>query len=202
MLASHRPLSVLSAIPLLLLPALAAAHVTHDNLGGFVSGFTHPLLGPSHIVAMVAVGLWGGFLGQPAIWLLPVTFPLVMAMGGVLGIVGVPLPAVEVGIALSGIVLGLMVALAARPPLPIAALLVAIFAIFHGYAHGTALPGAASPLTYSAGFVVATGLLHLAGIALGLLVHWPAGRVVVRAVGGAIAAAGAYFLWPFVTGVT
>ncbi len=159
-----------------------------------MGGFAHPLFGPDHVVAMVAVGLWGAFLGAPAIWLLPIVFPLVMAGGGVLGILGVPLPAVETGIAMSAVVLGMMVALAAKPPLWVAAVLVGIFAIFHGHAHGAELPPGADAVAYSVGFVVATGLLHLAGIAFGLLARWPAGRLAVRATGGAIALAGLAFL--------
>jgi len=106
----------------------------------------------------------------------------------------VPLPAVEVGIALSAVALGAMVAFAAPPPLWVAALLVGAFAIFHGHAHGTELPGAANPLAYGLGFVVATGLLHLTGIAFGLLVRWPVGERAVRAARGLIACAGLYFL--------
>lgn len=121
-------------------------------------------------------------------------FPLVMAFGGALGVIGVPVPAVETGIAASAVVLGAMVALAARPPLWIAAVIVAAFAIFHGHAHGTELPEAANPLAFSIGFVVATGLLHLCGTAFGLIVRWPAGRVAVRAGGGVIALAGLGFL--------
>jgi urease accessory protein len=143
---------------------------------------------------MVAVGLWGAFLGAPAIWLLPIVFPLVMALGGVMGILGVPLPGVETGIAVSAIVLGLMVALAAKPPLPIAAVLVGAFAIFHGHAHGAELPPGTDAVAYSIGFVVATGVLHLTGIAFGQLARWPAGRIAVRAAGGAIALAGVAFL--------
>ncbi len=182
---------------MVLLIAVAAtpafAH-TGSMSGGFMGGFAHPLFGPDHVVAMVAVGLWGAFLGAPAIWLLPIVFPLVMAGGGVLGILGVPLPAVETGIAMSAVVLGMMVALAARPPLWVAAVLVGIFAIFHGHAHGAELPPGADAVAYSVGFVVATGLLHLAGIAFGLLARWPAGRFAVRAAGGAIALAGLAFL--------
>jgi urease accessory protein len=152
------------------------------------------MFGPDHVVAMVAVGLWGAFLGAPAIWLLPIVFPLVMAFGGVLGIVGVPIPAVEAGIAASAVVLGLMVALAARPPLWVAAVLVGAFAVFHGHAHGAELPAGADAVAYSLGFVIATGLLHLAGIAFGLLTGWPAGRLAVRTAGGAIALAGMAFL--------
>jgi urease accessory protein len=152
------------------------------------------LFGPDHVVAMVAVGLWGAFLGAPAIWLLPVVFPLVMAAGGAIAILGLQLAHVEIGIALSAIVLGLMVALALAPPLWIAAVLVGTFAIFHGHAHGAELPAGADPVAYALGFVVATGALHLSGIAFGLLAQWPAGRIAVRAAGGAIAIAGLVFL--------
>ena len=175
----------------------AFAH-TGESVGGFLAGLSHPVFGTDHVVAMVAVGLWGAFLGYPAIWLLPVVFPLVMALGGVLGIIGVPLPATETGIASSAIILGLMVALAARPPLWVAAALVGAFAIFHGYAHGRELPDGANAVAYSAGFVIATGLLHLAGIAFGLLAHWPAGRLAVRGAGGAIALVGLAYLGGYV----
>ncbi len=163
-------------------------------IGGFTSGFTHPILGWDHVIAMVAVGLWGAFLGMPAIWVLPVVFPLVMAFGGALGVLGIPVPSIETGIAVSSIVLGLMVAFAVRPPIWIAAVIVAAFAIFHGHAHGTELPGAANPITYSLGFVIATGLLHLLGIAFGLLVRWPLGKIAVQAGGGVIAVLGVGFL--------
>jgi urease accessory protein len=154
----------------------------------------HPVFGPDHLAAMVAVGLWGAFLGWPAIYILPVVFPLVMAFGGLLGILGVPLPGTEILIAISAILLGMAVAIAAQPPLSIAAILVGAFAIFHGHAHGSELPPGADAFAYSAGFVIATGLLHLAGIAVGLLARWPAGLIVVRAIGGAIAFAGLVFL--------
>jgi urease accessory protein len=172
----------------------ALAHTGHSLAGGFAGGFLHPLFGLDHVVAMVAVGLWGAFLGAPAIFILPVVFPLVMAFGGVLGILGIPLPGVEIGIAVSAVVLGLMVALAAKPHLAVAALLVGLFAIFHGYAHGTELPDGADAVAYSLGFVIATGVLHLCGIAFGLLTQWPQGRLAVRAAGSAIAIAGLVFL--------
>lgn len=191
---SRHSLRLTALLPLLLLATPALAHPGHGIAGGFIGGFAHPLMGVDHIIAMVAVGLWGAFLGAPAIWLLPVVFPLVMAFGGALGILGVPLPAIETGIAASAIVLGLMVAFAARPPLWIAAILVGAFAIFHGYAHGTELPEAADPVAFSIGFVLATGLLHLAGIGIGLLATWPAGKVAVRATGAAIALGGVAFL--------
>ena len=182
------------ALVTLAMASPAAAHSGEGLTGGFAGGFTHPLLGPDHIAAMLAVGLWGAFLGLPAIWILPIVFPLVMALGAILGIVGVPLPGIEIGIAVSALVLGSMVALAAKPHLAIAAILVGAFAIFHGHAHGTELPDGANALAYALGFVIATGLLHLAGIGFGLLTQYPGGRLAVRAAGGAIAIAGLVFL--------
>lgn len=178
----------------LLAAAPAWAHTEDGVAGGFVSGFLHPIAGWDHVIAMLAVGLWGAFLGLPALWLLPVVFPLVMALGGVLGVMGVPLPGVEVGIALSAVVLGAMVALAARSPLWVAAVIVGAFAIFHGHAHGTELPQSASPIAYSLGFVVATGSLHAVGIALSLLNRLPGGQWLVRAGGAVIALLGVRFL--------
>jgi urease accessory protein len=173
----------------------AFAHIGEGDIGGgFISGFLHPVFGWDHVIAMVAVGLWGAFLGMPAMWLLPVVFPLVMAFGGVLGILGVPIPAVELGIAASAIVLGASVAFAARPPIWVAATIVGVFAIFHGHAHGAELPEAANALSYSIGFVLATGLLHLSGITFGLLVRWPAGRAAVRSSGAIISILGCIFL--------
>lgn len=119
----------------------AAAHTGGHAGEGFLTGFVHPLSGWDHMLAMVAVGLWGAFLGRPAIWQLPVVFPIVMALGGVLGIAGVMLPLVEVGIAASALILGLMIVLAVRPPLWVAGTVVGAFAVFHGHAHGTELVG-------------------------------------------------------------
>ena len=178
--------------------SVAFAHADAASItGGFLSGFFHPITGLDHVVAMVAVGLWGAFLGRPAIWILPIIFPLVMAFGGALGVAGVNIPYIETGIALSGVVLGLAVAFAVRPPLWIAAILVGAFAIFHGHAHGTELPNAANPLIYSIGFVIGTGLLHLAGILFGELTRWSWGHIAVRAGGVVIALIGLGFLLGF-----
>lgn len=194
-LRSHAATAALAAAFIALATASPAlAHEGEGVAGGLVSGFLHPILGWDHVAAMVAVGLWGAFLGTPAIWLLPIVFPLVMAFGGALGIAGAPVPAVETGIAASALVLGIMVALGARPPLWVAAAVVGAFAVFHGHAHGTELPAAADAVAYSAGFVMATGLLHLTGITFGLATKWEAGKVAVRAAGGVIAAAGLAFL--------
>jgi urease accessory protein len=181
-------------LTVLLAASPALAHTGEGITGGFLSGFTHPIYGWDHVVAMVAVGLWGAFLGSPAIWILPIVFPLVMAVGGALGVMGVPLPYVETGIAASGVVLGLLVARAIRAPLAVAAVLVGVFAIFHGHAHGEELPDAANPIAYGIGFVIATGLLHLAGIGFGFLTKVPNGQWIVRAAGVGIAVVGGMFL--------
>ena len=173
----------------------AAAHTGTGLAGGFASGFLHPFSGFDHLLAMVSVGLWGAFLGRPLIVALPVIFPTVMALGGVLGIAGVPLPPVELGIAMSVLVLGAMIAGAVRAPIWLASLIVAIFAIFHGYAHGKELPSAADPVGYSAGFVLATGMLHVVGIGIGLITDRPGGAIVVRGLGGLVMLAGVWFLW-------
>ena len=179
-----------------LVPGFALGHVESGVAGdgGFVSGLLHPVTGLDHVVAMVAVGLWGAVLRAPAIWILPIAFPLIMTVGAVLGILDLPVPAIDLGVAVSAIVLGGMVAANVRPPLAIAFLLIAFFAIYHGHPHGAALPDFGVPILYAAGFVVATGLLHVAGIALGMLYRWSAGKTAVRALGTAIAAVGSYFL--------
>ena len=173
----------------------ALAHVDAGQSTGFLTGLLHPVSGLDHVLAMVAVGLWGAQLGAPAIWLLPVTFPIAMALGGFLGLVGIPLPGVEVGIAASAILLGAALLTERRFPLYAAAALVGFFAIFHGHAHGTELPPGESGLLYSLGFVVATGCLHAIGIAIGVIHRWPAGRVALRVAGGGVGVAGVFFLW-------
>ena len=170
------------------------AHQTGDVAGGLLSGFLHPITGLDHVVAMVAVGLWGAQLKRPAIWLLPIVFPMIMAFGGSLGVAGVPVPGIEIGIAVSAIVLGMMVLFAIKPPLWMAIVIVAFFAIFHGHAHGTELPGSAQPLAYGVGFVTTTGLLHVSGIAIGTIYKWKQGQVVVKALGAGIGLVGLYFL--------
>lgn len=176
---------------------IAFAHGNHGGapLGnGFVAGLTHPVSGLDHVVAMVAVGLWGAQLGAPAIWLLPIAFPLVMAIGAAMGLLGYPLPGVEIGIACSAIVLGLMVLLEARPPIAVSLGMVAVFALFHGHAHGTELPEGQSGLLYSLGFVLGTGLLHAAGIGIGCISHWPWGQKCLRGAGALVMVSGVYFL--------
>jgi urease accessory protein len=194
------PLSRRFAVPallaaFLLLTQTAHAHIEHGEAGGFASGFHHPWSGADHIIAMIAVGLWGAQLGAPAIWLLPVVFPMVMAMGGFMGLVGIPLPGVEIGIALSALLLGAMVCGEIRPKLIVAAILVGAFGLFHGHAHGTELPPGQNGLLYSLGFVIATGTLHAVGITLGFVHRWPAGKLAIRVAGAAISVLGAVFLW-------
>ena len=181
---------------LILIPNVAMGHVESGvrGDGGFISGLTHPVTGLDHVVAMVAVGLWGAILRAPAIWILPIAFPLIMTIGAVIGILGIPLPYIDAGIATSAIVLGSMVIFNARPHLYIAFSLISFFAIYHGHPHGTALPDFGVPLLYAAGFVISTGLLHITGIMLGLLYRWRAGEYIVRSLGLGIAFVGAYFL--------
>jgi urease accessory protein len=173
----------------------AVAHTGTGLSGGFVSGFSHPFTGSDHLLAMFSVGLWGAFLGRPLIYALPVVFPAVMVGGAVAGMLGVPLPPVEIGIALSVLVLGGCIAFSLKAPVWVASLIVATFAVFHGYAHGRELPSAADPIGYSVGFVLATGLLHVLGIAVGFLNHRPIGVVATRSMGGAIGGMGVWFLY-------
>ena len=187
---------LLLTVSLVFLAKSAFAHTGQGDVGsGFVAGFLHPITGLDHMLAMLAVGMWGAQLGMPALWVLPVAFPLVMAFGGVLGILGLPLPATEPAIVLSVLLLGAVIAFGRRPPLAVAAALVAFFAIFHGYAHGRELPAAASAIGFSAGFVLATGCIHLTGIGIGFVTKLPHGEMSLRAGGAAIAMAGVFLAW-------
>jgi len=177
----------------------AWAHEQHGSAEGLIAGLLHPVSGLDHVLAMVAVGVWGAQLRAPAVWLLPITFPLVMAFGGFLGLIGVPLPGVEVGIAASAVLFGAMIATEARPRLWIALVLVACFAVFHGHAHGAELPPGEDGLLYSVGFVIATGCLHAVGIAIGLIHRWKIGRLVLRGSGAAVMLAGVFFAWHALT---
>ncbi|HLP68368.1 MAG TPA: HupE/UreJ family protein [Rhizobium sp.] len=185
---------VLCGLALATVPAVAQAHILQGQAGGFLHGFEHPLSGVDHMLAMFCVGLWGAQMGGRAVWSLPIAFPLIMVAGGMLGIAGVPLPAVESGIALSIIVLGASIALLWRPPEWLALAVISVFAIFHGYAHGAELPNATDPADYAIGFVVATGLIHVAGIAVGLLFQRVRAGELSRALGGLIGLGGLYFL--------
>lgn len=187
--------TALSTVVLLISPALAHAHVIAGGSGGFIRGFEHPLTGLDHFLAMFAIGLWGAQIGGRAVWTMPVIFPLIMVVGGILGVAGVPLPGVETGIAISILVLGGGIAAGWKPAEWVVLPLISVFAICHGYAHGAELPGTVDPANYAFGFVVATGLIHLVGIGVGLLSEmvW-VGRL-TRILGGFVAAGGVYFLF-------
>jgi urease accessory protein len=182
-----------------LAPAPAHAH-TGGTLDGLLSGFQHPFLGPDHLLAMFAVGVWGAQIGGRALWELPVVFPLIMSVGAMLALTGVPLPHVELWVGLSVLVLGAAVAGRWKPAGWWPILMVGLFAIFHGHAHGVELPKAADPASYGIGFVSATGLIHVAGIGFGLLLGHTLNGPGGRAAGGLIASCGVYFLarlaWP------
>lgn len=173
----------------------AEAHIQKGEAAGFLTGLKHPISGLDHVLAMIAVGLWGAQLGAPAVWVLPVAFPMVMALGGMMGLLGIPLPGTEYGIAASMILLGGAVLFAWKPPLWVAATVVAFFAIFHGHAHGTELPPGGNGLLYSMGFVCATGCLHGVGISIGLAHRWSWGQMMLRLSGAFITGMGLFFLW-------
>jgi urease accessory protein len=172
------------------LPALAQAHPMPGEVHTLKSGFLHPLSGLDHILAMVAVGLWAAQLGGRALYLVPTAFVSLMAFGGAMGMAGVPLPMVEAGILASILVLGLLIAAAVRLPVAAGMAIVGLFALFHGHAHGTELPAAATGMTYALGFILATVLLHVCGIGLGLLAQKKLPAPAVRFAGVAIMIAG------------
>jgi len=176
-----------------LAPSLAFAHTGTGQTIGFAHGFTHPVSGLDHVLAMILVGVLAWQLGGRALWLVPTTFVSVMAIGGALGMMGISVPFVEAGIAFSVIVLGAVVALDIRAPLAIAVGVVGLFAIFHGHAHGSEMPATAGGVAYAAGFMLATATLHIAGIALGYLLAKMSerqGSMVMRSAGGTAALAG------------
>ncbi|EJB02027.1 hydrogenase/urease accessory protein [Rhizobium leguminosarum bv. trifolii WSM597] len=185
--------SGLLALAATALPAVAYAHPAIGEAAGFSHGFAHPMSGLDHILAMVMVGVFAFQLGGRATWLAPATFVLVMALGGVLGVAGIGLPFVETGIALSVVVLGAVIALNVKAPLAAALGLIGLFAVFHGHAHGAEMPEDASGAAYALGFLVATALLHAAGLALGYVIGRAGerrGAFVTRAAGSVAAIAG------------
>lgn len=192
MIVTSKRIAAVAAV-LLSLSGTALAHTGHGDTSGFAHGFSHPLGGIDHMLAMLGVGLYAALLGGQPLWLVPATFVAAMAFGGVVGAAGYALPYVEIAIALSVIVLGSAVALRLSLPTLGAMALVGLFAIFHGYAHGTEMPPDASGYTYAAGFMLATALLHLAGIAVGVLAASFADRGgwrAVQAAGGAMTVVG------------
>ncbi len=184
---------MVAAAAIALMPGIALAHTGVGDTSGFSHGFVHPLTGIDHLLAMMMVGVFAWQLGGRALWLVPLTFVLVMAIGGAFGVAGVSIPFVETGIALSVIVLGAAVAFRLSMPVAIAVALVGLFAVFHGHAHGEEMPENAAGLAYGLGFMLATAALHLAGIGLGFLIGRIAderGPAVVRITGGVAAVAG------------
>jgi len=182
-------------LSLLMLPTSLFAHTSHGTFG-FSSGFTHPVLGLDHLLAMLSVGMLSAQMGGRAIWTIPATFVGFMLVGGILGMVGVPFFSVEIGIAISVLVLGLAIAADKKIPVLLAMVGVGFFALFHGHAHGEEMPGSAQPFLYALGFILGTTLIHLAGVAIG----WTATRIprattILRFGGGLIALLGFFFLF-------
>lgn len=177
------------------LPAIP--HLAGGTDGGFAAGLAHPIGGLDHLLAMGAVGLWAAQTGGRALWAMPAAFILAMVAGGAWGLAGIALPGIELGILASLLALGGAVAASMRPPVAVSLAVVAAFALFHGHAHGAEMPDSASPAVYAAGFVLATAILHVAGIAAAQVVAQACrshGDRVVRTMGAAIAAFGAFLL--------
>jgi urease accessory protein len=189
--------NVLLSVSAILAPGAAAAHVVPgDPGGGFVHGFLHPLGGADHALAMVAIGILAWQFGARALWLLPSIFVAVMAAGWALGLMGIALPHIEAGIAASVVVFGAAILIGVRTPVLLCGALAAIFALFHGYAHGAEMPATGSPALYAAGALAATALLHIVGIGVGVAIGrlGSASATVLRAAGLAIAVTGAVIL--------
>ena len=184
--ARFTPLAVLAA----LIVSPAEAHLIGASGAGLAQGFTHPFTGLDHLLAMIAVGCWAAQIGGRAVFVLPLVFPAMMCLGALLGGSGLPLPAVETGIAVSVVVLGVMVALGVRLPLPVSAAIVGLFAVLHGHSHGTELPLTADPVLYAAGFLAATLVLHGIGILVGLALNRAPGSLLTRVTGSGIAGVG------------
>ncbi|KZK65808.1 urease accessory protein UreJ [Shewanella baltica] len=177
--------------------APVSAHEIHSG-GGFMSGFNHPVLGFDHLLAMLSVGMLSTQLGGRAIWTVPLAFVVFMLVGGILGLYAIAVPFVEIGIALSVLLLGLAIAFDRQIPLLFAMAFVGVFAIFHGHAHGAEMPELASPVLYALGFLFGTAVIHLGGVMIGLGMQRMTGqRNLMRVTGAAIAAMGGYLLAGF-----
>ncbi|MEZ5648056.1 MAG: HupE/UreJ family protein [Alphaproteobacteria bacterium] len=178
----------------LMIGSTAFAHTGIGGVSGFTAGVSHPLFGLDHFLAMIAVGLWAAQLGGRALWLVPTTFVLVMVLGGILAHLGLNMPAIETGIGLSVIVLGLAITLNLNPPIILSIALVGLFALFHGHAHGAEMPENASGFAYGLGFALATAFLH----SVGILLAWSSTRLIssliIRIGGSAITAIGIVLL--------
>jgi urease accessory protein len=176
----------------LVFPMMAQAHPGHDEVQGVAAGMLHPLAGMDHLAAMLAVGLWGAQMGGRARWILPLSFVVMMGVGAALGMAGVQLPMVEATVLASVLVLGLMLALAARTPLVVGGVLTAVFALAHGHSHGAEVASQGSALGYGVGFMAMTLGLHLAGLGAGELALRIRREGALRMVGGLIVGAGAW----------
>ena len=179
-------------------PIAALAHPGHAGAGGLVHGFVHPVTGIDHVLAMIAVGVLAAQFGGRALWLVPTSFLVAMAIAGVIGMAGIPVKIVEAGIGLSVVILGLMIAFQIKPPRLVAMVVVGFFALFHGYAHGSEMPNGLAALSFVAGFLVTTALLLAAGVGLGLLLQRRIlSRRLIQAGGGAMALVGIAVLASF-----
>jgi urease accessory protein len=189
----NRPTGIIACAAVMGL-ALTAPALAHTGVGahshGFAAGFLHPLMGLDHLLAMLGVGVWAAQLGKRGTWLVPAAFVAVMIAGAGLALAGAPLPMVEFGIAGSVLMIGALIAFGTRMPVGLAMGLVGLFALFHGHAHGTELPGFAHPAVYGAGFAAATALLHVAGMGIALAVRQRAAKLPFRVAGAAVAAVG------------
>jgi urease accessory protein len=179
-------------------PAAVLAHPGHDGAGGLAHGFIHPVTGIDHVLAMIAVGVLAAQYGGRALWLVPMSFLVAMGAAGAIGVAGPPVQIVEVGIGLSVVVLGLMIAFQIKPPTLVAMAAVGFFALFHGYAHGSEMPNGLEGLSFAAGFLIATALLLGAGVGIGLIVQRRTlSRLLFQAGGGVIALVGVAVLAGF-----
>lgn len=188
---------VLIAIAISLIPSTVYAHEGGNlPLGGFLSGLVHPVLGYDHLLAMLSVGIVSAQIGGRAIWTVPATFVIVMAFGGVLGFIDIGLTITEIGIALSLVILGSIIASERRLPVTLTMIGVGFFAIFHGYAHGSEMPQTAQPFTYALGFLTGTALIHITGVVIGdISKRYQRGPQVLRFGGGFIALIGLLFVF-------
>jgi len=182
-------------VVILLFPSLVHAHESTSYDIGFVSGLSHPVLGFDHLLAMIAVGILSAQMGGKAIWKVPLTFILVMLIGGLLGMNGVPLFSVELGIAVSVLALGIALAAEKKLPIMLAMIFVGFFALFHGHAHGSEMPLLAEPALYACGFVAGTAGIHIAGVIIGLITQkFKQGPQLLRYVGASIAGIGFHLI--------
>ena len=172
----------------------AFAHTFGAEGASFYQGFIHPLLGLDHLLAMLAVGIWAAQTGGRARWLVPAAFLALLALGGGIGMLGWPLPQVELGIAGSVVVFGLLITGAAKMPLWLSMVIAGLFALFHGHAHGAEMPQAATPWLYALGFLLTTAMLHGLGMLTGLAHHYPWPARLLRVGGASLAAAGVWLL--------